>query len=61
MTTHNPFRDLPSVDRVLADGRVRDLSARYSGDTVVAFVNGTFSGIGGLTIRMKAATRNDTS
>ncbi len=38
MTTHNPYRDLPSVDRVLADDRVRELSARYSGDTVVAFV-----------------------
>jgi aspartate aminotransferase-like enzyme len=35
------------------------LSAILPGDTVVAFVNGTFSGIDGLTIRMKAATRNE--
>lgn len=34
-------------------------SAILPGDTVVAFVNGTFSGIDGLTIRMKAATRDD--
>jgi alanine-glyoxylate transaminase/serine-glyoxylate transaminase/serine-pyruvate transaminase len=34
-------------------------SAILSGDTVVAFVNGTFSGIDGLTIRMKAASRAD--
>ena len=33
------------------------LGAILPGDTVVAFVNGTFSGIDGLTIRMKAATR----
>ena len=38
MTTENPYRDLPSVDRVLADGRARALSAEYSGDAVVAFV-----------------------
>ncbi len=34
-------------------------SAILPGDTVVAFVNGTFSGIDGLTIRMKAASRED--
>jgi alanine-glyoxylate transaminase/serine-glyoxylate transaminase/serine-pyruvate transaminase len=33
------------------------LSMILPGDTVVAFVNGTFSGIDGLTIRMKASTR----
>jgi L-seryl-tRNA(Ser) seleniumtransferase len=38
MTTRNSYRDLPSVDRVLADERVRALSAEYSGDTVVALV-----------------------
>jgi L-seryl-tRNA(Ser) seleniumtransferase len=38
MTTQNPYRDLPSVDRVLADERVRALSAQYSGDAVVALV-----------------------
>ena len=38
MPARNPFRDLPSVDSVLADGRVRALSAEYSGDTVVALV-----------------------
>ncbi|MDZ4278172.1 MAG: L-seryl-tRNA(Sec) selenium transferase, partial [Dehalococcoidia bacterium] len=38
MTTHNVYRDLPSVDRVLADERVRALSAEYSGDAVVALV-----------------------
>lgn len=32
------------------------MSAVLPGDTVVAFVNGTFSGIDGLTLRMKAAT-----
>jgi len=35
------------------------LSAILPGDTVVAFANGTFSGIDGLTIRMKAASRDD--
>ena len=35
------------------------LSAILPGDSVVAFINGTFSGIDGLTIRMKAATRED--
>jgi alanine-glyoxylate transaminase/serine-glyoxylate transaminase/serine-pyruvate transaminase len=35
------------------------LSAILPGDTVVAFANGTFSGIDGLTIRMKAATRDE--
>ncbi|MGB3315783.1 MAG: aminotransferase [Albidovulum sp.] len=35
------------------------LGAILPGDTVVAFVNGTFSGIDGLTIRMKAATRDE--
>ena len=34
----NSYRRLPSVDRVLADERVRALSAEYSGDTVVALV-----------------------
>jgi aspartate aminotransferase-like enzyme len=34
-------------------------SAILPGDTVVAFVNGTFSGIDALTVRMKAATRED--
>ncbi len=38
MTARNRYRDLPSVDRVLTDERVRALSARYSGDTVVALV-----------------------
>ena len=32
------------------------MSAVLPGDSVVAFVNGTFSGIDGLTLRMKAAT-----
>jgi aspartate aminotransferase-like enzyme len=35
------------------------LSAILPGDTVVAFTNGTFSGLDCLTIRMKAATRED--
>jgi alanine-glyoxylate transaminase / serine-glyoxylate transaminase / serine-pyruvate transaminase len=35
------------------------LNAILPGDTVVAFVNGTFSGIDGLTVRMKAATREE--
>ncbi len=35
------------------------LNAILPGDSVVAFVNGTFSGIDGLTIRMKAASRAD--
>jgi len=35
------------------------LNAILPGDTVAAFANGTFSGIDGLTIRMKAATRED--
>ena len=35
------------------------LSAIQPGDRVAAFVNGTFSGIDGLTIRMKAATPAD--
>ncbi|MGL4234537.1 aminotransferase [Tabrizicola sp.] len=34
-------------------------SAILPGDTVVAFANGTFSGIDALTVRMKAATRAD--
>ena len=34
-------------------------SAVMPGDTVVAFSNGTFSGIDALTIRMKAATREE--
>ena len=34
-------------------------SAILPGDTVVAFINGTFSGIDGLTIRMKASTREE--
>ncbi len=38
MTAPNPYRDIPSVDRVLADDRVRALSAEYSGDTVIALV-----------------------
>ncbi|MGB2694281.1 MAG: L-seryl-tRNA(Sec) selenium transferase [Dehalococcoidia bacterium] len=38
MTTKNPFRELPSVDRVLSDDRVRALSAEYSGDAIVALV-----------------------
>ena len=33
------------------------MSAVMPGDTVVAFANGTFSGIDALTLRMKAATR----
>jgi len=35
------------------------MSAVMPGDTVVAFVNGTFSSIDGLTLRMKAATENE--
>lgn len=35
------------------------LNAILPGDSVVAFVNGTFSGIDGLTIRMKASTREE--
>ena len=35
------------------------LSLIHPGDKVVAFVNGTFSGIDGLTIRMKAATQEE--
>ena len=35
------------------------LSAILAGDTVVVFVNGTFSGLDALTIRMKAATREE--
>lgn len=35
------------------------LGAILPGDRVVAFVNGTFSGLDGLTIRMKAATRDE--
>lgn len=38
MTTKNPYRDLPSVDRVLSDARLRALSAEYSGDAIVALV-----------------------
>ena len=38
MATGNPYRDLPSVDSLLADERVRSLSAEYSGDTVIALV-----------------------
>lgn len=35
------------------------MSAVQPGDTVVAFTNGTFSGIDGLTLRMKAATADE--
>lgn len=35
------------------------LSAILPGDAVVVFTNGTFSGLDGLTIRMKAASRED--
>lgn len=35
------------------------MSAVQPGDSVVAFVNGTFSGIDGLTLRMKAATSEE--
>ena len=35
------------------------LSMIHPGDSVVAFVNGTFSGIDGLTIRMKASTEEE--
>lgn len=35
------------------------MSAVMPGDSVVAFVNGTFSGIDGLTLRMKAATAEE--
>ena len=38
MRNGNPYRDLPSVDRLLGDERVRALSAEYSGDTVIALV-----------------------
>jgi len=34
-------------------------SALQPGDTVVAFINGTFSGIDGLTLRMKCATAEE--
>jgi L-seryl-tRNA(Ser) seleniumtransferase len=44
-TTRNPFRDLPSVDRVLAHERVRTLSAEYAGDTVVALVREELAGL----------------
>ncbi|MFK7858309.1 MAG: aminotransferase [Granulosicoccus sp.] len=37
------------------------MSAVQPGDSVVAFVNGTFSNIDGLTLRMKAATREELS
>lgn len=37
-TSANPYRGLPSVDSVLADQRVRALSAQLSGDTVVGLV-----------------------
>lgn len=37
------------------------MSAVQAGDSVVAFVNGTFSGIDGLTLRMKAATAEELS
>ena len=35
------------------------LSAVLPGDKAVVFVNGTFSGLDGLTVRMKAASRSD--
>ena len=35
------------------------LNAILPGDTAVVFTNGTFSGIDGLTVRMKAASRED--
>lgn len=35
------------------------MSAVMPGDKIVAFVNGTFSGINGLTLRMKAATAEE--
>ncbi len=38
MPNRNPYRGLPSVDRLLADERMRALSAQYSSDTVVALV-----------------------
>jgi len=38
MGTENRFRNLPSVDKLLAQERVRALSREYSGDTVVALV-----------------------
>ena len=44
MTARNQYRDLPSVDRVLADERVRALSAQYSGDAVVALVREELAG-----------------
>lgn len=37
------------------------MSAVMPGDTVVAFSNGTFSGIDALTLRMKASTRDELS
>jgi len=37
------------------------MSAVQPGDTVVAFINGTFSSIDGLTLRMKAATSEELS
>jgi L-seryl-tRNA(Ser) seleniumtransferase len=44
MPARNPYRDLPSVDRILADDRVRALSAEYSGDAVVALVREELAG-----------------
>lgn len=38
MAERNRFKDLPSVDKLLAAERVRALSREYSGDTVVALV-----------------------
>jgi L-seryl-tRNA(Ser) seleniumtransferase len=38
MATRKPYRELPSVDLVLADDRVRVLSEQYSFDTIAAIV-----------------------
>ena len=38
MPSRNPYRALPSVDRLLAEERMRALAAEYAGDTVVALV-----------------------
>ena len=55
MATRNPYRDLPSVDRLLADERVRALSAEYSGDTVVALIREELDSVREAIGRRKAA------
>jgi L-seryl-tRNA(Ser) seleniumtransferase len=43
MPNRNPYRTLPSVDRLLAEERMRALSAQYAGDAVVALVRDELS------------------